>query len=268
MIMKKTIPFLLLFLLFAGAAWYSLTRQPEPIDELPPPQAVPALPATQQQPPVKVDDGEVEEVFEPEPVTQPEPLPALSESDPEVTKELAGIVGDGPLMEYLVTDQVLSRVVASIDSLTSRQVPVHINPVKPVSDKFIVDSDGENLVMSEQNFERYDGYVSLMAEMDTDSMITFYRRYYPLFQQAWEQNGGTGSFNNRLFEVIDDLMETPDVTGPVFLVKPEAVYLYEDPELEALTAGQKVLIRMGSENAAVVKQKLKELKSEFNPQGG
>ena len=69
-----------------------------------------------------------------------------------------------------------------------------------------------------------------------------------------------GSFNDRLLEVIDDLQETPDVTGPVYLFKPEAVYLFEDPELEALTAGQKVLVRMGSENASVVKEKLTEFK--------
>ncbi len=55
-----------------------------------------------------------------------------------------------------------------------------------------------------------------------------------------------GSVNDRLIEVIDNLLATPDVEGPVYLTKPEAVYLFEDPELEALTAGQKVLLRMGS----------------------
>lgn len=265
MIMKKAIPFLLLFLLFAGAAWYSLTRQPEPVDELPLPEPSPASTVTEQQPPVELDDSEFEQVPEPEPVIPPEPLPALSESDPEVTGELAGIVGDATVMEYLVTDQVLSRVVASVDSLTSRQVPVHINPIRPVGDKFIVESEGENLVLSPQNYDRYDDYVSLLEETDAESLITFYRRYYPLFQQAWEQNGGEGSFNNRMLEVIDNLLETPEVDGPVHLVKPEAVFLFEDPELEALTAGQKVLIRMGSENAAVVKEKLQQIRAELNP---
>jgi len=61
------------------------------------------------------------------------------------------------------------------------------------------------------------------------------------------------------------LLDTPDVTDTVYLTKPEAVYLFEDPELESLTAGQKILLRMGSANAAVVKQKLADLKAEINP---
>jgi hypothetical protein len=134
-----------------------------------------------------------------------------------------------------------------------------------VGDKFIAEKDGERMVLSPQNYDRYDAYVSLLKSMESDSMVQFYRRYYPLFQQAWEQNGGTGSFNDRLFEVLDNLMATPDVTGPIYLTKPEAVYLYEDPQLEALTAGQKVLVRMGTDNAAVVKDKLAELKAELKP---
>jgi len=265
MVMKKAIPFLLLFLLFAGAAWYSLTRTPEPVDELPLPQPASDAPATVESSPAVIDESEVSPAYEPEPAPPPEPLPSLGESDPEVTRVLADIAGDDNLIEYIVPDQLVSRLVASIDSLTSRQVPVHINPVRPVGDQFIAEKDGEKLVLSPQNYDRYDAYVSLLKNMDSDSMVQFYRRYYPLFQQAWEQNGGTGSFNDRLFEVVDDLMATPDVTGPVYLTKPEAVYLYEDPQLEALTAGQKVLVRMGAENAALVKNKLAEIKAELKP---
>ena len=81
------------------------------------------------------------------------------------------------------------------------------------------------------------------------------------FSKPGEENGGTGSFNDRLFEVIDNLLQTPDVPVPVALTKYEAVYLFEDPELEAMTAGQKMLVRMGSANASIIKDKLTELKA-------
>ena len=261
--MKKVIPLLLLILLFAGAAWYSFMKPPDPVSELPSPQITTTLPAPVKQTPSLPEIEEVYSEPETEPETPPVPLPALNESDPEVTQALADIAGTGDLAQYLVMDQVISRVVASIDSLTSRQVPVHINPIRPAEDKFITESEGDRLVLSTQNFARYDGYVSLLQNMDTDSLMKFYGRYSPLFQQGWEENGGTGSFNERLFEVIDNLLETPDVPGPVYLTKYEAVYLFEDPELEAMTAGQKVLVRMGSANASVVKDKLTELKTEL-----
>ena len=40
------------------------------------------------------------------------------------------------------------------------------------------------------------------------------------------------------------------------LVQPEAAYVYANPALERLSGDQKILIRMGSENANLVKLKL------------
>ena len=265
--MKKAVPFTLLIILFAGAAWYSFMKTADPIHEVPPPSIAPVLPDTVQQAPPQpqIDNDVVYPESESEPVTPPEPLPVLIESDSEVTQALAEISGSDPIAEYLVMDQVISRAVASIDSLTSRQVPVLINPIKPAGDKLIVDSEGERLVLSPGNFARYDGYVALLQNMSTGSLMSFYRRYSPLFQQAWEENGGQGPFRDRLLEVIDDLLEAPDVAGPVYLTKYEAVYLFEVPELEAMTAGQKTLVRMGSANADVVKEKLIEMRAELSP---
>ena len=263
--MKKVVPFLLLIILFAGAAWYSFMKPADPVHELPPPVIAPASTTTREQPPLKPEKSVVYLESEPMPVMPPEPLPVLNESDPDVKQGLADIAGADFLPQYLVTEQVISRVVASIDSLTSRQVPVHINPIRPAENKLLVDKEGESLVLSAQNFARYDGYVELLQNMDTGSLVAFYRRYYPLFQQAWEENGGLGLFNDRLFEVIDNLLETPDIPGPVYLTKYEAVYLFEDPELEAMTAGQKVFARMGSANASIVKEKLMEVRAGLNP---
>jgi hypothetical protein len=40
------------------------------------------------------------------------------------------------------------------------------------------------------------------------------------------------------------------------------MYEFADPALEARSAGQKIMIRMGSENAAIVKAKLREIRHE------
>ena len=260
--MKKSAPFLLLTVLFVAAAWYFFTTESEKVDELPPPPLLPDVPAAEPQPEPVEDITGYPEL---EPVIVPEPLPPLNESDREVIQALAETMGADPLAEYLVKGQVISRVVATVDSLTSRQVPAQINPIKPADDKFIAAAEGDSLIMSAQNFARYQGYVAMIQYVDSDVLTAFYQRYYPLFQQAWEENGGEGSFNGRLIEVIDQLLETPDVPDPVYLTKPEAVYLFEDPALEALSAGQKILVRMGSVNASVVKEKLAELKAEIKP---
>jgi hypothetical protein len=55
-------------------------------------------------------------------------------------------------------------------------------------------------------------------------------------------------------------------------VQPRVYFEYADPGLESRSAGQKVLIRMGPKNAAVIKAKLRELRAELAskapPRGG
>ena len=265
--MKKPAPILLLIIVFVTMAWYFLTKEPDQVHEAQPAHTPPATAVIEQhlQPesePAQPDDDVLEQL-EPEPEVIPEPLPQLIDSDPQVSEELAAITGADSLAEYLVKDQIISRFVTTIDSLMTRQVPGLINPVKPADGKFIAETEGDVTVMSDQNFARYDGYVALMQSVDSVTMTALYQRYYPLFQQAWEENGGEGSFNERLKEVIDHVLETPDVQGPVYLTKPEAVYVFEDEELEAMTAGQKILVRMGSVNASLVKQNLAEVRKDL-----
>jgi len=261
--MKKTVPILLLLTLFAVAAWYSFTKQPDPVHEMLPTQLPPVAPVIREPVEVEPQDEQIIDYVEPDPVTVPDPLPPLNESDAAIKQDMAGIVGAGPLAEYLVKSQVISRLVATVDSLMSHQVPPLMNPVKTAEGQFIADSEGEIVTMSAQNFARYDGFVSLIQNADTDAVVAMYQHYSPLFQLAWEENGGQGRFYDRLMEVIDYLLETPDVPGPVYVSKYEAVYLFDDPELEAMTAGRKILVRMGSLNAELVKEKLTELKNKL-----
>lgn len=257
--MKKTVPFLLLVILFAVAAWYSMIRDPDPVHELQPPTLLPEKHIAIQPP--EPDDS----LAGVEPLTVPEPLPPLNDSDAAVTDAMTDLTGVDPFTEYLVKDQVISRVVATIDSLTSRQVPAVVNPIKPVEGELQVQTDAGRLVLSGDNFARYDDYVALLQELSTEDLLATYQHFSPLFQQAWEENGGKGPFEDRLLEVIDELLTTPDPEGFVYLSKPEAVYVFEDPELEALSAGQKILIRMGGANASLVKEKLSALKSGLSP---
>ena len=62
-------------------------------------------------------------------------------------------------------------------------------------------------------------------------------------------------------QVIDNLLATPQPQQPVDLVRPNVMYMYADPGLESRSAGQKLLMRMGPDNAAAIKAKLTELRA-------
>ncbi|MCJ7814878.1 MAG: DUF3014 domain-containing protein, partial [Xanthomonadales bacterium] len=107
------------------------------------------------------------------------------------------------------------------------------------------------------NYARYTPYVEMLEAADPAELTENYRNLYPLLQEAYTQMGyADGNFNARLVVIIDELLATPEVTGPVNLIKPEAVFLFADSDLESLSAGQKIVLRMGSENANRVKSKL------------
>jgi len=129
---------------------------------------------------------------------------------------------------------------------------------------FAADGDEVSGVISAANYARYDGLVQALASLDVPKAVALYKRFYPLFQRAYQDIGfPDGYFNDRLVAVIDHLLATPSPAEPLKLVRPNVFYEYADPQLEALSAGQKLLIRMGPAHRATVKSRLTALKSEL-----
>ena len=188
------------------------------------------------------------------------PLPALAASDAEVRESFSAAFGPG-VLERLMLEDLVRKVVATIDNLPREEYAARLNPVKPVPGLPATAGQGDAMTLSGQNAARYAPYVASFEAIQTDAMVSMYKRYYPLFQQAYVELGyPNGYFNDRLVEVIDHLLDTPDVTGPIRLKQPKVLLEFADPELEERSAGQKVLIRMGPENAARVKAKLKAIR--------
>ena len=117
------------------------------------------------------------------------------------------------------------------------------------------------ITLGRGSYERYNMYVSMIASSDLDAAYDTYQRFYPLFQQAYERLGYPNAyFNDRLVEVIDHLIAGPMPEGTITLVRPNVLYEFADPDLEALSSGRKLLIRMGPENAAQVKRAMAEFR--------
>jgi len=104
--------------------------------------------------------------------------------------------------------------------------------------------------------------------VDARKAVAWYVRYYPLFQQAYRDLGYPhGYFNDRLIVAIDDMLAAPQATPPVALVRTDTYYRFVDPSLQQLSAGQKLMLRLGPENAAKVKAKLREIRAALAGQG-
>jgi len=240
----------------AAVAYYLWQQRPEP-QRL----AAPAPAAAPQSAPKASVEPRIEHPIEAPNAPAAAPLPALAESDSMVHEALAAIVG-APRFDALLRPQdIIRNVVVTIDNLPRRNVALRLSPINPVPGAFRVGAREGAAVVGPDNAARYTPYVLAMGAIDSPKLVAIYVRFYPLFQQAYAELGYPSRyFNDRLFEVIDHLLATPDVQGPVGLVQPKVLYEYADPALQDLSAGQKILVRMGGENEAKVKAKLREIK--------
>jgi DUF3014 family protein len=188
--------------------------------------------------------------------------PELAESDGPMRDTLASVFGAKAIEQFLVPQNIIRHIVVTVDNLPRKKVAVELRPVKPTAGKALTDGSEEALTLGAANYARYTPLVQLVHAADTKQLMRVYFHFYPDFQQAYENLGYPSQyFNDRLVEVIDDLLKTPDVTGPIALVQPNVVYQYKDRDLESRSAGEKLLIRMGPENAQVIKAKLIEIRS-------
>ena len=230
--------------------WQHGKPKPEPVHvQAPPPPPPPPKP-------------EVRQVIEAP--TAPPPLPALAESDSFMLDVLAGLVGNKSLMKLLHTERIIRNIVATIDNLPRRHAPMNVMPVERAPGMFATAGTESDLTISPKNAARYAPYVRIAEAIDARKLVEAYVRLYPLFQQAYEELGYPKKyFNDRLIETLDNLLDTPVIKEPVKLVHLPMLYLFADPDLEGRSIGQRILMRTGSRNEAIIKGKLREIKQEL-----
>jgi len=227
----------------------------------------PAAPATpvanvQEKPAIPVETAEPE-VRHPLPaVDTDEAMPSLDTSDAPVQASIADLIGLEAAKQFVSPENLVRNIVVSIDNLPEQKVAERIRPLQRVPGNFTAGGSEDAPLLDSANYERYNSLVRTIQSLDTQRLVATYQRYYPLFQESYAGLGHPPKyFNDRVIEVIDHLLETPEVRDPIPLARPSVQYEFADPKLEGLSAGQKLLIRMGGENAASVKQKLKELRA-------
>lgn len=241
----------------AGAVYYWLAMDKEQAPAEAPATPAPATPAEPQiRHPI--------EQARPEPAEEVQPLPPLAESDAPVQEAASGLIGKEAFEKYFYPKEIVRRFVVTVDNLPRKKLPQRYGLAKPVAGRFLTTGTGESIAINPNNQRRYAPYVRMAESVDAKRLVALYVYFYPLLQEEYQQVGQPNRyFNDRVVEAIDDLLAAPEPKGPIRVVQPKVVYEFADPELEALSAGQKTLVRMGPENAARIKAKLKEIRNEL-----
>ena len=190
-------------------------------------------------------------------------LPPLDQSDSYFILAIESILGK-EIADLLSETTLIEKIVATVDNLPNKHVAERIRPIAGVKEQFLVATQSTTngkYILDLENFKRYDFLINLLSQSNLGEMVELYKRFYPLFQEAYIGLGYPQRyFNDRVIEVIDHLVETPEIEETIALIRPHVLYEFADPNLEKLSSGQKILIRMGNENALKAKKFLGELR--------
>ena len=183
-------------------------------------------------------------------------------SEAAVNKELARNWPLAQLRKYFNLQEQARRLVITVDNLPREHVPSQLRITRGVPELLRVQKDGETITLDPSNYERYDRIISYVEKMDARKIGRLYAKFYPLLQRTYEETGFPEErFHDRVLAALDDMMDAPRPTGPIRLVQPKVLYRFEDDHLESLSAGQKIMIRVGPENAARLRKVLARVRA-------
>ncbi|HEU4671054.1 MAG TPA: DUF3014 domain-containing protein [Dyella sp.] len=247
--------------LIAGAAWF-LVQRARKADEARPAPAAASTPAPAPASTAPVIEHPIEQAQAAPAAASSAPLPALADSDASVLEGLAALAPGSDMGGWLVHQSIIPRIVATVDALPRQDLSPFILPVHPAKGSLKTQDANGQKVIDAGNAARYAPYVKAMQGVDSQALVDWYVHSYPLFQQAYRELGyPRGYFNDRLVAVIDHLLAAPEPTGPLAVVPYKEGYAYADPSLQSLSIGQRTMVRIGAENEAAVKAKLRDLRA-------
>ncbi|MBL6812948.1 MAG: DUF3014 domain-containing protein, partial [Luminiphilus sp.] len=125
---------------------------------------------------------------------------------------------------------------------------------------FSISDDGTQVVTDPAGFERYNALTQWLQSLNLESLLSSLEWFIPLFREAWSYYGeDPAAFDMAVVMTLDLVIATPEVDlSEARLIRKEAVWVFEDPAIEGLAPIQKQVLRMGPENAEIVKAKASE----------
>lgn len=187
-------------------------------------------------------------------------LPPLDETD-ALVRQLVERLSTHPMVAaWLTTDGLILNFVVVTSRIANGQTPVaELKAVGPIP-RFRVRRVRDDMFIDPSSYRRYDRHAAAVSSLDARGTARLYATLKPRINDAYARLGHRdGDFDLLLERAIIELLEVPVIDGDVELVPHGTVYAFADDRLQAMTAAQKQLFRMGPQNVRIVQGKLREI---------
>lgn len=188
-------------------------------------------------------------------------LPPLDQTDSVVRDLVKQITSHPRVAAWLATQGLIRNFVVVVSIVAARRTPAGQLRVLRPSAGFQVVERGGDLYIDPRSYERYDGLAAAAASIDPAGAARLYATLKPRIEEAYRDLGVPDTpFDRTLERAIVLLLETPMVDDPV-QVEPQGGigYRFAAPDVEALRAAQKQLLRMGPRNVRTIQSSLRAI---------
>jgi hypothetical protein len=258
--------------------WWAMGRPAVPL-----PEPVASLPVTEMTEPAAsgadmaapAPDLSALAVLSAEPQAVEIPVAAQPLAADQIGPAVTSLIGSKAALTFFQLEDFPRKLVATVDNLGRSHAPPLAWPISPTEGRFTVLTHAGTTVVNADNGQRYTPLVLLLETINVGLAVDLYVRMYPVLQQTYVDLGYPNrQFNDRLLQVINHLLATPsapqvmtvqltEVKGPIPSLRPWVRYEFADPALEALSSGQKIMLRVGSVNQNRLKARLSALRQEI-----
>jgi len=172
-------------------------------------------------------------------------------------------LSDSPLLlDSFYTSNPLQRIAAIVDSSSRGIVIPRLLSLKPLQEKFQTSKQGGLVIMDPSGYSRYDAYVDTLLSLNIDKLKELFHKYRPYLEQAYAALGyQKEALDNAIIKSLDEIISATPINTTIAIQRHEAIYHFEDEDLEALPEIHKQLLRMGPDNMKKIQSLANDLRS-------
>jgi len=241
----------LLIMALAGVLVYYLARD----------HFAPAAPSPEPPPAEAQDAGPPDQAMATPPAESPPATPETVRPDDGSIREQAGKLSDDPeFARWLGTEHMLGKFVAVVELISRGESPGKLLHFMEPEGKFAVIERGDEEFLDPRSYRRYDLAAQVFASLDARKCAGLIEALSPHLEAKYrEMAKPEDTFRAALTRAMIELLKVPAVEREIPLQRIAVTLKIAIPELEAMSAAQKHLFRMGPVNITKVQAKLREI---------
>ena len=140
------------------------------------------------------------------------------------------------------------------------KLPKRYRPIDYPMAKFKTEASGIDEVTAEENYQRMTLLINTVTSIEASTLARYYQEWLPLLEKAYREQGKPDTFNQRFMQTISQVLAVNNLEQQPALIRPSVLYQFENPEYEDATDVEKLLWRMGPDNAEELQGFLRELR--------